>query len=129
MFFARKATGSDHRELFRQAIDAGSTPAKVADAALGRSDQPGGAFSPDFRLKAYLHDGDVFVKDLASGDLRQLTRTSEDESSPFFFADGKRVGFRRGDAWMVRDLESDLEWQAVDVRTEKDRRRKTIRRS
>lgn len=120
VYFLRKARGSEHRELFRQAADGPGAAVRVADAELGRADQPDGVFSADFRLKAYARAGDIFVKDLAGGELRQLTRTSDPESDPIFMADGKRVAFRRGDTWIVRDLEGDLEAQAADLRAEKN---------
>ncbi len=120
VYFSRKVTGSDRRELFRQGKGEGAKAERVAGAERGRADQPNGSWSPDFRLKTFLHAGDVFVKDVASGELRQLTRTAEQESAPFFMADGKRVAFLRGDAWIVRDLEDDLESQAAELRLEKD---------
>jgi Tol biopolymer transport system component len=120
VYFSRKAVGSDRRELYRQGLGDGARAERVPPAERGRADQSDGAWSPDFRLKTFLHAGDVFVKDVASGDVRQLTRTSEQESSPFFMADGKRVAFQRDGVWLLRDLEGDLEAQAADLRLEKD---------
>jgi len=63
VYFSRKATGTDRRELFRQGKGDGAKAERVAGAERGRADQPHGSWSPDFRLKTFLHEGDVFVKD------------------------------------------------------------------
>lgn len=124
VYFSRKAVGSERRELYRQRPEPGAQAEQVPDAELARAGAAQGAWSLDRRLKTFVHRGDVFVKDLGSGELRQLTRTGAAESDPFFMADGKRVAFRRDDVWLVRDLEGDLEAQAADLRTEKDPEKK-----
>ncbi|MCC5822231.1 MAG: prolyl oligopeptidase family serine peptidase [Phycisphaerales bacterium] len=59
--------------------------------------------------------GDIFLWETGRG-WRQLTRSAERDSSPMFMADPRRIGFRRGGAWFVRDLESGLEAQAAEIR-------------
>src|SRR5262249_27172555 len=81
IYFEKKANGAERRDLYRQGLEPGAAARAVADAERGRVDQPGGAWSPDFRWKAVLHEGDVFVKEVATGKLRQLTRTSAQESA------------------------------------------------
>ncbi|MGH9362060.1 MAG: prolyl oligopeptidase family serine peptidase, partial [Thermoanaerobaculia bacterium] len=70
--------------------------------------------------KVYLHEGDVFWKDVATGEVRQLTRTAEQELGVQFLVGDRSVAYRRGDGWFVRDLESGLERQAADLRLAKD---------
>ena len=59
--------------------------------------------------------GDIFLWESGRG-WRQLTRSTERDSSPMFMADRRLIAFRRGGAWFVRDLESGLEAQAAEIR-------------
>ena len=90
VYFRRKRAGEDIRDLWR--IDlagckpgAVCTPRKVEpQEVLGKADAPGGAWSEDRRRKVYAREGDVFLKDVTTGAIRQLTRTGEEESEPRF---------------------------------------------
>ncbi len=117
VFFSQKRVGEEHRDLIRIDLSTGERRV-VADAERGAVDAPGGKHSRDRRSKVFAREGDVYVKDLGSGAITQLTRTATDETDPFFMADG-RVAFRRGDDLFVRDLATGLEVQAADVRLEK----------
>jgi dipeptidyl aminopeptidase/acylaminoacyl peptidase len=118
-YHERKVEGSEARELFEASL-AGEVMRTVADADRGTVDVAGGALSPDRSLKTYSRDGDVFVKDLANGTIRQLTRTAAAETDPFFTADGTAVVFRRDDRFLARRLADGLESLAADVRLEDD---------
>jgi hypothetical protein len=69
------------------------------------------------KRKAWVHGGDLFVKDLASGGRRQLTRAAAAESSPRWLLDG-RLSFRRGGRFLARDLRSGLAEELVELRFE-----------
>jgi dipeptidyl aminopeptidase/acylaminoacyl peptidase len=114
----RDGTGSNPRDLYRLDFATGRT-VKVEPAERGKADAPG-VRSLDRKRKAYVREGDVFVKDLGTGAVRQLTRTSEAESRPLFLTGGQRVAFRRGNSVFVYDLVSGLLAQAADLRLEKD---------
>ncbi len=133
VYFRRKRTGEDIRDLWR--IDlagcrpAGSrpnvpcTPRKVEPQDLGKADAPGGAWSQDRRRKVYAREGDIYLKDVTTGAIRQLTRTGEEESEPRFQQGDKQVAYRRGGsggAYFVRELASGLESQPAELRLEKD---------
>ncbi len=110
IYFEQKRAGEEQKDLFRLEL-ANGEPVMVADEARGRVDAPAGVFSQDRRFKTYSRHGDVYVKDLARGELIQLTRTAEPENDPFFMAGGSarpRVAFTRGDQVFVRDLETGL---------------------
>ncbi len=128
VYYEQKRQGSELRDLWRVGLAAGpaevGSPEKVADAERGAISVAGGEWSADRTKKVYVREGDVYVRDLASGEVRQLTRTAEDEKDPEFLTgvgDGDgRVAYRRGDSVFLRDLATGLELQAADVRTEKD---------
>jgi acetyl esterase/lipase len=94
---------------------------QIEDAALGSADQEFGAYSADRRFKVWEADGNVFWRNLQTGETRQLTRTLEAEVAPFFLiGGGRKVAFKRGDGTFVRDLDSGLEYLAADLRLSKD---------
>ncbi len=114
IFYWQKRPGEEQRDLVE--IDlTGRLLRTVALTDLGSVDAPGGAFSPDHKRKVFSREGDLFVRDLTTGALQQLTRTLEAEREPRFMADGHRIAFRRGDALFVRDLEGGLEVQPAEL--------------
>ncbi len=123
IYFEQKRQGEEHKDLIRVELGSGVRTV-IADRGRGRVDVAGGSLSHDRRFKTYSRHGDVYVKDLTSGEILQLTRTAEPEAEPFFMApqeaSGRRVAFTRGDQVFVRDLDSGLESQPADVRLEKD---------
>src|SRR5258708_15126354 len=69
---------------------------------------------------AFARNGDVFVRDVASGRLTQITRTPENEAAPQFSADGRLLSFRVNNDWLVHDFGTGLTMPAAVVKTEKD---------
>lgn len=70
------------------------------------------------RRALFIRHGDVFLQQLGSGEIRQLTRTAGVERQPRFMADGTRVMYQRGNDWFIHDLTSGLAYQAADLRSE-----------
>jgi dipeptidyl aminopeptidase/acylaminoacyl peptidase len=114
----RDGEGRNPRDLFRLDLSTGKAT-RIEPAERGKADTPGRR-SLDRKKKVYARQGDVFVKDLATGTVRQITRTPAEEADPFFLADGKRVGFYRDRQPFIYDLASGLLSQAADLRLEKD---------
>jgi len=106
------------RDLYRVSLD-GAPMIKLDDAALAEVDAPQPVFDSSRRRALLLRDGDVFLRDLASGSLRQLTRSEVAETAPAFMADG-RVMYRAGSDWIVHALDSGLAGPAVVLKAEKD---------
>ncbi|MGE5232654.1 MAG: DPP IV N-terminal domain-containing protein, partial [Acidobacteriota bacterium] len=118
VYFFKKRLGSEHRDLYRVPI-AGGAPALVADADLGRVDRPG-RYSHDWTKKVWARQGDIYVKDLRSGNVRQLTRSEAEERDPFFLVGDREVAYRRDKTFFAYDLETGLERQVADLRLAKD---------
>jgi dipeptidyl aminopeptidase/acylaminoacyl peptidase len=119
IYYRRKRQGEERSDLWRIA-SGGGEPEVVPPQERGSVGAADGELSRDLRLKTYALAGDVFVEDLQSGEVRQLTRTAAEESRPFFLAAGRHVAFHRGDEVFVRDLDSGLEYQPAVLRAEKD---------
>ena len=119
VYYRQKQPGAEQRDLLQ--IDLKGNPIQtVSLETMGLVDVRQGVDSPDGRWKVYARQGDIYVKNLRSGRIRQLTRTAEVESKPLFTSDSAGVIFHREQMVLVRDLESGLEVQAADLRMEDD---------
>lgn len=125
VYFSQKRDGSNLKDLYRVDISTGRTE-KITDAEMSDISTPGGSFNRTHSMKIYSLHGDIFLRNLADNRVRQLTRTSETESDPFFLADGRRIAWRTGNTFYVYDPNSGLLSQPADIRLTKnpDDRRK-----
>lgn len=121
VYFTQKREGEQLTDLFRIDSD-GDNLTLVSPSDLPNVDVRQGVLSNNGRLKTYSRSGDVYVKNLRSGRITQLTRTADIEASPNFTADDSSVYFTRNDSVYVRQLESGLEYQAAELRSEKSPR-------
>ena len=86
VYYALKREGSPVRDLHRIAVADGAD--RTLDAAeLAGIDGKDAVFDQARRRAAFIRNGDVFVRDLASQRLIQVTRTTAEESAPQFSAD------------------------------------------
>ncbi len=117
----REGIGEQKKDLFRVDVSRGTAgeAVRIDPAERGREDAPGERNRQRTR-KVYAFAGDIFVKDLKTGKVRQVTRTEAEESEPHFLADGRRVWFRRGDDLLVYDVESGLLSQPAELKLDKD---------
>ena len=65
-----------------------------------------GDISPDRRWRATASDGDLYLIERRSGDVRRLTHTEDSEGQPLFTDDGGAVLFRRGSNLFRLELEN-----------------------
>jgi dipeptidyl aminopeptidase/acylaminoacyl peptidase len=99
VYFKLKRKGSSVRDLYR--VDpAGGTPVKLDDGQLASAD--GAAVFDHARDRAaFLRHGDVFVRDVASGTTRQVTRDDAGKFGLQISADGQQVSWSQGNDWLV----------------------------
>lgn len=116
--FQLKRADSPLRDLHRVGFD-GAAATRLADAELAGVDAPNPVFDAAGERALFLRDGDVFLRELGSGALRQLTRSEVPEATPAFMADG-RVMYRAGADWIVHDLGSGLAGPIAVLKAEKD---------
>jgi dipeptidyl aminopeptidase/acylaminoacyl peptidase len=93
---------------------------KLDDAELAALDGPLPVFDRPRQRALFVRNGDVFLRDLRSGALRQLSRSDAVESSPIFGADGRSVYFLANSEWMRYDLVAQVASAAAVVKAEKD---------
>ncbi len=122
-YYEQKREGEEIRDLI-QADLAGKLLRVVPDEERGTIDVSGGDWSKDRLRKVYSRKGDIYIRDVTTGEIHQLTRTTEDETDPHFLVGDRRIWFHRGDKVFVRDLDSGLEVQPADLLLKKDPEKK-----
>ena len=76
----------------------------------------GGDLSDDKKTTVYADGGDIYLYDLATGQRRQLTKTTDVEGNPRFSADHRSITFTRQNNLYSFSLDSGLLEQLTDVR-------------
>ena len=117
----REGVGPQRKDLYRVDLSTGAAGKAVPIDPAQRAKADGrGERNRQRTRKVYVLKGDVFAKDLRTGEVRQLTRTDMGEADPHFLADGRRVWFHRGTDIFVYDLETGTLSQPAVLRLEKD---------
>ncbi len=115
--YTAKREGASIRDTFQLGID-GGTPVRMDGSARSDLDAPGAVFDTQRTRSAFVRNGDVFVRDLRSGALTQLTRSNDDEALPQWSRDGAlvwRVGNSNWFRWDGRNVV-----QAATLKAEDD---------
>ncbi len=118
VFYQQKINGSPNQQTWEIKLSNKSL-AKVADKDTFSLDQGRGVISPNGELKAFSSNGDIWIKYLSSGDLRQLTRTNDREANPQFIGNSK-VAFRLSNDIFSINLSTGLVEQLVDLKLASD---------
>ncbi|WNH53927.1 S9 family peptidase [Stenotrophomonas oahuensis] len=95
--YTLKRNGSPVRDTFRQPV-AGGAAVQVADDQRGTLDVDTPVYDSSRQRSAFVRNGDVFLRDLRSGALTQLTRSTEKSSNVGFARDGGVI-WRTGQNW------------------------------
>src|SRR5688572_1226719 len=112
----RKRKGATIRDTYVQPI-AGGVATMLEGAARGEADAAQPVYDAQRGRMAFVRNGDVFVRDLRSGALQQITRTNDDEAQPQWASDGG-LAWRVGNDW-YRWTQRDGVRQAALVLAEK----------
>jgi hypothetical protein len=96
-YYSAKRIDSNVRDTWAQPIE-GGTALLVDGAARGSIDAVDPLYDANRTQMAFVRNGDVFVRDLRSGALRQLTRSEALESQLQWSRDGALV-WRSGNDW------------------------------
>jgi dienelactone hydrolase len=114
--YALKREGSPVRDTWQVDLQGGAAT-RVDDAELPVLDAPNPVFDRERRRALFIRGGDVFLRDLASGALRQLTRTPHSEAMPSFSADERAALWRVGNDWWSFDFVRGLAEPASDIKS------------
>ncbi|HJT98789.1 MAG TPA: prolyl oligopeptidase family serine peptidase [Rhodanobacteraceae bacterium] len=119
LYYSLKQKGTPVRDLHRVDVASGNDTI-VGPDAMTNADGADPVFDRAHTRGAFVRNGDVFIRDIASGRLTQVTRTPEHESSPEFSADGRALHYRNGNDWFVYDIAAGVGGPAATVKAEKD---------
>jgi len=119
VWFRQKRAGEQFSDLYRVAA-AGGTPARVEPGDETMTSNDTRVYNAARTRVAWLHHGDVLVRDLASGRSYQATRTAAEESALQFMAGGESVAYQRDGEYFVFDPASGVTADAADIRYGKD---------
>ncbi|MBX9600653.1 MAG: prolyl oligopeptidase family serine peptidase [Bryobacteraceae bacterium] len=89
---------------------------KLTEEEARQAPPQGGVYTRDRKRQIYSRDGDLFLYDYASDQLRRLTRTGDAESNPRFTQDEQKVAFTRGGNLYVLSLSDGFLEQMTDIR-------------
>jgi dipeptidyl aminopeptidase/acylaminoacyl peptidase len=118
VYYSAKRANSPIVDLHRVALG-DRKDLVVEPTALSAADGPA-TFDGKGRRAAFVRNGDIFVRDMGSGRLTQITRTPQIEAAPQFSEDARLLSFRAGTDWFVHDFESGLTAPAAVIKAEKD---------
>ena len=118
VYYSLKRIGSPIVDLHR--IDLAAGKDQVVDAAAMANADAASVYDHAGRRAAFIRNRDIFVRDLSSGRLTQITRTPQAKSSPQFSLDGRLLSFRVDNDWFVHDFGSGLTTPAAIIKAEKD---------
>ena len=111
--YAQKQQGNELRDLFTQAVDsqAASQVALNKLHTLGAGDA---VYSVDRTQQAYVFEGNIFVKNINTGAITQITHDSAKQSKPQFLTDGN-LAYRQGNTFYKVDLATGLQAELVNL--------------
>ncbi len=118
VYYSLKRIGSPIVDLHH--IDSATGKDQVVDAAaMANADGPA-IYDRAGKRAAFIRNRDVFVRELSSGRLLQITRSPQAKSDPQFSLDGRMLSFRIDHDWFVHDFGSGVTAPAAIVKAEKD---------
>jgi dipeptidyl aminopeptidase/acylaminoacyl peptidase len=122
VLYKQKRVGSPVRDTFQTGAQSGLNKArKVEDAELARLDGSLVVYNRERTRAAFVRSGDLFERDLKSGELVQISRSSGVAIAAVQYSgDGRAVQFRVGDDWASWDRASRLVSPVAMPRAAKD---------
>ncbi|TBR13571.1 MAG: S9 family peptidase [Lysobacter sp.] len=116
-YYTQKREGATIRDTYRLPVT-GGMPTKVDGAQRAVIDGADAVVDATGARLAFARNGDIFVRDLSTGALTQVTRTDTQESRPQWGPQGQLV-FRAGNDWFAWRAGTGVA-QASLLRTEND---------
>lgn len=114
ILYLQKELGQNHYQTHRVELATDKTT-MVMPAEQQVLDSRTGVLNADRTLKLFARSGDLFIKNLSTGQVRALTQTLARESQPQFI-DQQWIQFRRGNGFYRMHLSNGLIKQLVEVK-------------
>ena len=117
VYYQRKREGSEIRDWFVRPLTGKDNGELVALSELEQIGTDNAVYNTSRTLQAYAFEGDIYVRDIASGNVTQLTRDSARQFAPEFLQDG-RVVYREGWTFFAQALNSSQRTELVSLKLE-----------
>ncbi|MGH8400104.1 MAG: prolyl oligopeptidase family serine peptidase [Gammaproteobacteria bacterium] len=119
VYYRQQRDDSRLTDLYAADVASGATR-KVSDAELANIPAAGGDDNHAHTYKVFIRNDNIFVRNLLTGSLRQLTRDTTPKRDAGFMADGMRVQWHEDDAIYIYELNSGLVSLAADLQLSDD---------
>ncbi len=119
IYYRLKRKGSPIHDLHRISLGSGKETV-IGAADLATADGDSIVYAQDGRRAAFIRSGDVFIRDLRSNRLLQVTRGAQPFSAPRFLAGDRGLAFRSSNDWFIHDFASGVTAPAAILKAEKD---------
>jgi dipeptidyl aminopeptidase/acylaminoacyl peptidase len=119
-YFPLKRAGSTLRDLYTVGVAGSASPGKLEDAERATIDAADPVYDRTHRRSAFVRNGDIFVRDLQSGALTQLTRGVDAAADPHFTADDAGVIWHVDNTWYRYRFDQRLTATVAVLKSEKD---------
>lgn len=117
VFYQRKQQGNENRDWFERPLEATDNGQLVALNQVHTMGAANAVFNQDKTIQAYTFADNLFVRNLVSGEISQLTQDSAKQSSPQFLLDG-RLAYREGWQFFAIDLTTGFRSELANLKTE-----------
>ncbi|HEX5793987.1 MAG TPA: DPP IV N-terminal domain-containing protein, partial [Rheinheimera sp.] len=117
VYYQRKRAGSELLDWYARPLSADGNGSQVALAQQHQLGADQVVYNRGRSLQAYVYEGDVFVRQVGSGELTQLTRDNTVQTAPEFLLDG-RLAYREGWSWYAQDLTTGQRMELASLKTE-----------
>jgi dipeptidyl aminopeptidase/acylaminoacyl peptidase len=115
IYYRQKREGSVLRDLYRQDINGHGAEKVDLDAMHWHADR-GAARNNAGTMEAYAYEGNIFLKNVETGVVRQITYTTANERAPQFLNDG-RVAYRVGNIFYAFNPENSATKEVANLMT------------
>ncbi len=102
VFFARQAHASPVADYYEQSLNGKAE--KLSLSQLHLADRNGGVYNQDKTKKAYLYHGNIFVKDLTTSQVTQITRQNKSIDGVRFLTNGDLAYWQGGQVFRIHGL-------------------------
>lgn len=116
VIYQQERENSELNDWFHAALDNPREAHPIPLERLHHYAYSDGVYNVDRSLLAYTFEGNVFIRELATGQTRQLTRDEARQGQLFFMTDG-RLAYRQGNDFFAVDTASGLTEQLASLET------------
>jgi dipeptidyl aminopeptidase/acylaminoacyl peptidase len=119
VYYEQNREGEKFDDLYRVPAGGGA-PERVEPAEETGSSNDTRTWNSDRSKVAWVHRGDIMIRNLTTKRTIQATRTAGDESAPMWMADGRAVAFLRDGQHYVYWTDTGLTAQAANIEFKED---------